>query len=178
MRAQAHGGTWCRGHWFYSTEIHGLRKGKTAQPAADPGPGSDLLSRSRRGPASLPIATKARVPRTYKVFCWNVGGFSIVAETMWKHDSEFEAKDWYVLGSGSGTSKGQGVVVLLSKRRFRRAHIRFQAEIHGRLLHFRVTVGGSSLDIVAVYQHVWALKPSEPLVPLLHRRRRVWERLA
>ena len=69
------------------------------------------------------------------------------------------------------------MVILLSKRRFRRAHIHFQAKIRDRLLHVRVTLGSSSIDIVAVYQHVWALKASEPLDSLLHRRRRVWERL-
>ena len=76
-----------------------------------------------------------------------------------------------------GVSKGQGVVVLLSKLRFCRAHVRFQAEFPGRILHVRITVGCSSIDVVAVYQHVWALKAGEPLEALLHRRRRIWDRL-
>ena len=134
-------------------------------------------------------------PHCYKVFCWNVGGLTtkwdellvflesqgvdiaILSETMWKNDSEFEARDWYVMGSGSGVSKGPGVVVLLSKHRFKNTHIRFQPELPGRILHVRITKGCSSLDVVAVYQHVWAIKPGEPLEHLLHRRRRIWDGL-
>ena len=81
------------------------------------------------------------------------------------------------MGSGAGTSRGQGVVVLLSKLRFRSCHIRFQPELPGRILHVRITKGCSSLDVVAVYQHVWAIKHGESMDQLLHRRRRVWDGL-
>ena len=72
-----------------------------------------------------------------------------LSETMWKNDSAFETGDWYLMGTGSGVSKGQAVIVLLSKRRFCRAHVRFQAEFPGRILHVRITVGCSSIDVVA-----------------------------
>ena len=104
---------------------------------------------------------------------WNIGGLSnhrldelktwlahnsiqvvTLLETRWQFTGEWVDADWIHVHSGSQTSKGMGILTMVSKRLCNATDLRWNEIVVGRLVHLRLPSKGRSFDLLCGYQHV------------------------
>ena len=113
---------------------------------------------------------QARSPRI-SCFCWNAGGLSgdkydallvfleeariqiaTIQETHWQFSSEWCTENYLCIHSGAKTASTGGCLTLISKQLTTISCVRFQHVFAGRVLHVRIPLGHTFLNIVNIYQ--------------------------
>ena len=163
-RAEQCGGTWYKGRWHTAKSLNTERDGGPRQ------------SRNRGQRADLDLQT-AR-PERLRVLTYNLGGLSsdsfdillewlissdpadilIFQETHWcfgRGESTWQSAGWRFITSADPGSRYSGVAIVLHPKLAKHSDITHVVWKPGRLLHARCRTPRVSVDIVAVYQHVW-----------------------
>ena len=151
--------------------------------------------KTRIQPVCVPRTRQVRSPAGHhiRVCTWNAGGLTrptfqeletwirdrgidvmFIQETKWADEYCWDNPDYsYVHSAGSQkVDKVGGVLTIVSTRIAKSSDIQFYHVWAGRLLHVRVPAGGSSIDLLNVYQYSANEKPET-----LHRRQQFLQRL-
>ena len=173
-RAHLHGHTWHRGRLLTAAML-GIDE--TPQPRPQ-----DTLSSSQT--PNTPPPAKVRKNRLTG-FCWNICSLSnykfdilrqwmlsqhldimILQDTRWGFSGDWSDKHYAYIHSGS-TGKTGGMMTIIRKGFCDLDRISWRAVVPGRLLHVRLYLPSTGIDIINAYQHAWI--QNDP-VCLQHRR--------
>ena len=163
-RAEQCGGTWYKGRWHTVKSLNTERAGWSGI--------------SRRCGKREELDLQAARPERLRVMTYNLGGLSsesfdillewlvssdpadilIFQETHWcfgQGESTWKSAGWQFITSADPGSRYSGVAIVLHPKLAKNSEITHVVWKPGRLLHARCRTHRASIDIVAVYQHVW-----------------------
>lgn len=120
----------------------------------------------------LPLPGQSSASRL-SVMLWNPGGMApstllelrlwlrhhpkhivILPETRWGFDRIWHDDCWTYVHSSSKEPRSGGILVMISRRLIQPEQVGFEVIQAGRLLHVRMHMGSTNLDIIAAYQFV------------------------
>ena len=164
-RAVRDGYSFYRGQRFLRDEVlkqfPGLQQETSSPSEAVPTPGV-----FRKKPGQVPRASRLQI------FTWNAGGLSNetydmllsllnhfqisvahIQETHWSFSSTWSTNQFHCVHSGAVSPGSAGCLTLVHKDLCRSSQIKYQFVVPGRLLHVRVPLKHTFLNLINVYQH-------------------------
>ena len=161
-RAHLHGHTWYRGQLFTAATL-GV---ETLSP---------LLTQDTSSSTPTPNVTPpAKIRKNHLTgFCWNICSRSnykfdvlrqwmlsqhldimLLQDTRWGFSGDWSDTNYAYIHSGS-TGKPGGTMIIIRKGFCNLDRISWRAVVPGRLLHARLYLQSTGLDILSVYQYAW-----------------------
>ena len=178
-RALTYGFAWYRGRCFSAHDFVGLPPPMTPQRSPK--------NQMNGATAGFHLHTPRR---RFTSVCWNPGGLAshrldelkqwlslhkvdvvVLPETRWSFSNEWTDADWIHVHTGS-PARGQGVLVMISKRLCQPMQLRWSEIIPGRLVHVRIPTANRYLDVIGCYQHT-----NRPSADCRHHRSQWWRAL-
>ena len=161
-RAHLHGHTWYRGQIFTAAML-GIE-------ATSP-----LQTKETSSSFSTPNITPPAKVRKNRLtgFCWNICSLSnykfdilrqwmlsqhldimLLQDTRWGFSGDWSDNNYAYIHSGS-TGKTGGTMIIIRKGLCKLDRISWRAVVPGRLLHVRLYLPSTGIDIISAYQHAW-----------------------
>lgn len=167
-RAHKDGGAWYQGRYF-TVDYFPCFPIPTTSPTASP----HLSSKPgrRRIFASWNCSGLSR-EKFQNITMWlerNHVDAAVITETRWSMTNEWSDRRWHVIHSG----KGDGVMILLSRRRWPVDRIAWRSLVDGRLLHVRLHGNSRATDLIGCYQY-----PYQTTAAQSQNRKLVWDALS